>query len=600
MVARAKNELKKLLDEARAAAALNHRHIVKVFEVGSDGRAHFFSMEFIPGGTVEERLAAGGRFEVEEALRIADEAASGLVYAAEKGLVHRDIKPGNLLLDLDGTVKICDLGIAGRIGPEEKETVRGGGSPYYIAPEQALGKPVDPRADIYSLGASLFTMLAGRPPFRGSSSREIARKHVTEPPPSLKGLRPDLPQPVCDLVDCMLRKKPEDRPQTAGEVRERIAKLLAERTPAPPKRGSWIPLAAAFAAIAVALILGTFFARQYLAHQAARKWQERVSQVRKQVSSLVDSGELEKARTTLREFLERNRRRTNLEWIPPTLSEIDRRLQARRAVERETRAEKELEAIKALADSESLEPLRRFLKRYPSTAAAREAAGILSRRTRRVQLRAEREKTAEREFRRLKKKSAAYAEAGNLRLAEEVWRTFPEDLLTTETGKNVAREREKIVKLARSRFEEARKAALAKAAEGDEPGALLVLGRLSLPEALRSSVEKAREEIRTAARRALEKRREKALREDRSALAEATRVVLPEGIVSGYGALRRAQHPGQLSTLEAVAHALAVLEGPQVAAALQGVFTRFVQAFVASRAERGVRGEDEARRNANP
>ncbi len=217
--------------EARSAGQINHPSLVQVYDVDTvrldNEDITFFAMEFMPGGSVEELLTEQGRIGLDQALRITLDTAKGLAFAEQRGLVHRDIKPGNLMFSETGTVKIGDLGIARRADAGSKVSQKDGisGSPHYIAPEQAMGKDIDTGADIYSLGVSLFHMLSGRPPFMGSSAKELVLKHVKEQAPDIKEFCPDLPKGAVDLLNRMMEKNRENRPKTAQVLVQEIEDL---------------------------------------------------------------------------------------------------------------------------------------------------------------------------------------------------------------------------------------------------------------------------------------------------------------------------------------------------------------------------------------
>ncbi len=212
--------------EAQAAAALNHPNITQVYDVGRADDLYYYSMEFFPGGSLEARLEREGRLPVDTAVRIVLDAARGLQYAEKKGLVHRDIKPDNLMVDGEGKTKIADLGLATR-RQGGKKGGRVFGTPHFISPEQALGKEVDHRSDVYSLGATFYRLLTGHTPFQGGDIKEILRKQVNEPCPSLKDEHPDVPESVERIVHRMMQKDPERRYGTADEL---IADLEAARS----------------------------------------------------------------------------------------------------------------------------------------------------------------------------------------------------------------------------------------------------------------------------------------------------------------------------------------------------------------------------------
>jgi len=230
--------------EARAAAALSHPNVVVVYDVGEENGTHFLSMEFMAGGSLEQKLTAGGPLPWKAALGVLNDAAAGLAYAESRGIVHRDIKPANLMYSGTGTVKIADLGLATTVEQEASEAVDGRkvfGTPHFIAPEQARGEAVDHRSDLYALGATAYRLLSGRTPFEGASTREILRALQTEEPRPLKEFVPDLPDELAALVQRLMQKDPAARFPTAESLRrecERL-RLVAEHGPAPEvKSGS--------------------------------------------------------------------------------------------------------------------------------------------------------------------------------------------------------------------------------------------------------------------------------------------------------------------------------------------------------------------------
>lgn len=206
--------------EAMALAQLSHPNIVAVYDVGDSQGFYYFSMEYMAGGTIAQRISRGRKLSPEKALKMMIDVARGLTYAEEKGIVHRDIKPENMMLDRHDNVKICDLGIAHSINeaqvPAEPQGVFG--SPHYIAPEQAKGAAPDHRSDIYSLGAAFYRILTGRTMFRGASARDIILKHLREEPISPKELEPRLPVSLSRAIEKMTRKNPEERYQNAHLV----------------------------------------------------------------------------------------------------------------------------------------------------------------------------------------------------------------------------------------------------------------------------------------------------------------------------------------------------------------------------------------------
>ncbi|HZC28579.1 MAG TPA: protein kinase, partial [Gaiellaceae bacterium] len=198
--------------EARAVAQLSHPNIVTVIDRGEDEGKQFIVFEYIDGENLKERLVKSGRLPVREALALALQVARALAFAHEHGLVHRDVKPQNVLLNGDGRAKVTDFGIARTLdvdGVTQTGTVLG--TSNYIAPEQASGNRVDTQTDVYSLGVVLYELLAGDVPFPGENFVTVALKHVNEPPPNLLEVRNDVPRRVAAAVDRALEKDPGRR-----------------------------------------------------------------------------------------------------------------------------------------------------------------------------------------------------------------------------------------------------------------------------------------------------------------------------------------------------------------------------------------------------
>ncbi|MCC6741413.1 MAG: protein kinase [Planctomycetia bacterium] len=217
--------IKKFLDEARAAAQFNHPNVVTIYEidVANDMQppAPFIAMEYLPGGSVQDLLSREKKLPPDRALAIILDAARGLEYAEKKQIVHRDIKPDNLMISEDGRIKIGDLGLAKQLKadgarPEAPEGVFG--TPHYIAPEQALNKPLDIRADIYALGATFYRILAGTTPYQGSSAKEIVVNKLREEPPALEAVDPSIPKVLTGIVQKMMKRDPAERHATAKDL----------------------------------------------------------------------------------------------------------------------------------------------------------------------------------------------------------------------------------------------------------------------------------------------------------------------------------------------------------------------------------------------
>ncbi len=214
--------VERFLREARAAAALDHPNIVRLFDVGKQGSMHYLVMEYVDGQTLEQVLARGP-IPCGRAAEYVAQAAAGLQHAYEKGFVHRDIKPANLMLARNGTVKILDMGLARSFdgGDRLTELLDQGvilGTADYISPEQAINSPaVDIRSDVYSLGATFYALVTGRPPFEGNTTQKLLQHQMREAP-LLSELDPTFPPGLAEVVAVMMAKRPEDRFQTPAEV----------------------------------------------------------------------------------------------------------------------------------------------------------------------------------------------------------------------------------------------------------------------------------------------------------------------------------------------------------------------------------------------
>jgi serine/threonine-protein kinase len=213
--------------EAQAAARLNQQNIVGVYDSGADGETQFIVMEFIEGRTLADFMGGGGRFTPVAAVEVAEKVCEALAYAHVAGVVHRDIKPANIMVTRKGVVKVMDFGIARIVaGPDTApQTSAVLGTAAYISPEQAQGQPVDGRSDIYSLGAVLYEMLTGRPPFTGESPVAIAYKQVNEPPVPPSLVNAEVPPSLDAVVMRALAKNPANRYQAADEFRADLERV---------------------------------------------------------------------------------------------------------------------------------------------------------------------------------------------------------------------------------------------------------------------------------------------------------------------------------------------------------------------------------------
>ncbi|MDH3583187.1 MAG: serine/threonine protein kinase [Phycisphaerae bacterium] len=195
--------------EAQALAAINHPNVVRIHDIGAHRDQHYIEMELLTGGSVVDLVAGGTALPERRALEIALDAARALRAAHDVGLVHRDVKPQNLLLDGAGVARLLDFGSA-RFGEEEQEKL-GVGTPLYISPEAVRQQPLDFRSDVYSLGCTLFEMLSGRPPFDGEDPKEICLARLKLPAPNLSEIKPGLNPKTVLLVVHMLRRDPDNR-----------------------------------------------------------------------------------------------------------------------------------------------------------------------------------------------------------------------------------------------------------------------------------------------------------------------------------------------------------------------------------------------------
>jgi tRNA A-37 threonylcarbamoyl transferase component Bud32 len=268
--------------EAQAAAGLNHANIVGVYDTGDEGRMHYIVMEYVEGETLGDVLRRDGRLDAHHAAAIAAEVATALQAAHDSGLVHRDVKPGNVMIDRDGRVKVVDFGIA-RAAADDTLTQTGLvlGTASYLSPEQAQGLTVDARSDVYSLGCVLYQMLTGRPPFEGETPVSIAFKHVNETPIPPRDIDRSIPPHLDQAVMRATEKDPDARFPSAEAFRAAVAgegtvtiplaaaaggdtdvlpaTAPAEATPPPGRRGrSWLPVA--LVAVAVLAVIGVIAA----------------------------------------------------------------------------------------------------------------------------------------------------------------------------------------------------------------------------------------------------------------------------------------------------------------------------------------------------
>ncbi|MFO0820619.1 MAG: serine/threonine-protein kinase [Pirellulales bacterium] len=220
---------KRFVREAQAAAAVVHPHVIAIHAVDAGRQPPFLVMPFVPGESLQQRLDRDGAFPVIDVLRIGQQIASGLAAAHAQGLVHRDIKPANVLLERNvDRVLLTDFGLA-RAADDASLTRSGviAGTPQYMAPEQARGEAIDARADLFSLGSLLYTLLAGYPPFRAETSLGILRRVTDETPRALREINPEVPEWLEAIIAKLHAKRPEDRPPSSEQLAELLRASLA-------------------------------------------------------------------------------------------------------------------------------------------------------------------------------------------------------------------------------------------------------------------------------------------------------------------------------------------------------------------------------------
>ncbi|HZD37843.1 MAG TPA: protein kinase, partial [Actinomycetes bacterium] len=234
--------LERFRREARAAAAISHPGVARVFDYGERSSVPFIVMELVEGDTLAARIARGA-LPWQEAFAIAEQVASALSAAHGHGVVHRDVKPANILVDRSGRVKVTDFGIAR--AAQATTLTRPGmvlGSANYVAPEQAQGATAGPAADLYSLGCVLYESVVGRTPYQGNNAVAIATQHVSSPVPDPRRLVPDLPEPAARLIIRSLGKEPGDRFPSAAAMAGALADVRLGRDPSAPSKDRTVSL----------------------------------------------------------------------------------------------------------------------------------------------------------------------------------------------------------------------------------------------------------------------------------------------------------------------------------------------------------------------
>ena len=223
--------LGRFLSEAKSAGKLNHPNTVTIYEISQEGSTHYLVMEIVAGGSAEDHLDKQGSYSVAVATRMIIEACDGLTAAHRAGLIHRDIKPSNLLLTEDGSVKISDFGLAKRAEGQTLQMTKAGqiiGTPYFMSPEQCESQEVDARSDVYSLGATYYSLLTGKNPFYDSNSVvQVMYAHCNSDPPDPRKIRADVPAACSHIIERAMAKNPENRYASMEEMRVDLEAVLA-------------------------------------------------------------------------------------------------------------------------------------------------------------------------------------------------------------------------------------------------------------------------------------------------------------------------------------------------------------------------------------
>jgi serine/threonine-protein kinase len=234
--------------EAQNAAALSHPNVVSVYDRGrSEDGTYYIAMEYVPGGTLKDRIVNEGPLDPGSAAELGSQVAGALGFAHERGVIHRDVKPQNILLSASGEVKVADFGIARAATATTTSSSLILGTAGYMSPEQAMGEPVGPQSDLYSLGVVLYEMLTGKLPYEADSPMDVALQRVNEPPRSPRETNPNVPEALDALTVKLLAKNPEDRYASADELIDDLerarsglppAAVGAEKTTAPLPAGA--------------------------------------------------------------------------------------------------------------------------------------------------------------------------------------------------------------------------------------------------------------------------------------------------------------------------------------------------------------------------
>lgn len=220
--------VRQFMREARAAARLNHTNVVHVYEADQENGMIYLVMELMENGSAHDRIHKWGPFDWVEATQVMLDACRGLAAVHAAGFIHRDVKPSNIMRSTDGTVKLADFGLAlsSENSDERKSAPNVVGTPYYMSPEQCRGEKLDPRSDIYAIGATYYTLLTGKPPFDAKAGIDIMHGHCVEPIPDPRVISPSVPQACFDFLCRAMGKQPGDRPEHVDELIEELEHIL--------------------------------------------------------------------------------------------------------------------------------------------------------------------------------------------------------------------------------------------------------------------------------------------------------------------------------------------------------------------------------------
>ncbi len=233
--------------EIRTQAQLDHPHLVRAYDAGHDGNVHYLVTEYVPGTDLRQLVRRQGPLTMQQAANVIAQAARGLEYAHQRGLIHRDVKPGNILVTPHGVAKVSDLGLSGFIHEAEEDPRAGKivGTADYLSPEQIQSPgEVTSVSDIYSLGCTLYYAVSGKVPFPGGTTKDKARRHLEETPWHPRRFNPEVSEEFVEIIADMMEKDPQNRMQTAGEVIVRLDPWARESSPLPSQqltKSPWMP-----------------------------------------------------------------------------------------------------------------------------------------------------------------------------------------------------------------------------------------------------------------------------------------------------------------------------------------------------------------------